>query len=164
MTQKHDTDICVPFRYINKYIDDVSIFGVKEENKWQTMEKKHLQKKRVSSEWLKVDLQWPYSYRKGVKQNSCVHCTDTVFRTSLPLSVSLLYTLQNLPTLCATKDIMEKSWLTCRHDIYLFAATRKHFDKHDNNINVDIQYLTAKALLSEKQTLPVIIHPAHNYN
>lgn len=58
----------------------------------------------------------------------------------------------------------QKSWLTCRHDIYLFAATRKHFYKHDNNINVDIQYLTAKTLLSEKQTLPVIIHPAHNYN
>lgn len=31
MTQKHDTDRCVPFRCV----DDVSIFGVKEENKWQ---------------------------------------------------------------------------------------------------------------------------------
>lgn len=34
------------------------------------------------------------------------------------------------------------------------------FIHDDNNINVDIQYLTAKPLLSEKQTLPVIIHPA----
>lgn len=41
MTPKHDTDSCVPFQYI----DDVSIFGVKEE-KNMTEKKKTLAKKR----------------------------------------------------------------------------------------------------------------------
>lgn len=89
------------------YIDDVSIFGVKKENKWQTKRKKHLQKKRDSSE--RVNESWStmtlfISQRRQAKfmctlyRHSVSHVSFRSFARSC--SLSLLNITKFANTLC----------------------------------------------------------------
>lgn len=88
-----------------------------------------------------------------------MYSVHTVFFPFLSFVLSHSYAFaQDLLTLCTTKDIMKESLNVGMVSTY--SPAHANTFTHDNNINVDIQYLAAKLLLSEKQTLPVIIHPA----